>query len=109
MLFAVRKQRESVCVLCVCVSHQFLSHASDGLQISNASASACSGLQQLLSRAGDIPNDDMQFAFWLSSHMPIALSLKQDLLEMINPMQRMQRLLDILSLPAQNPHNCHVQ
>lgn len=49
-------------------------------------------VQQLLARAGDIPADDVDFAFWLSSHFPLDQEVKQELLEMTDPIGRMNRL-----------------
>lgn len=49
-------------------------------------------VQQLLARAGDIPANDVDFAFWLSSHFPLEQEVKQELLEMTDPIARLNRL-----------------
>jgi len=54
------------------------------------------GLQKLLAQAGDIPTDDVQFSFWMSSLLPISPEHKQDLLETASTAKRFMRLLHII-------------
>jgi len=53
-------------------------------------------LQRLLRQAGDIPSDDLEFSFWMSSLLPISPEHKQELLETTSTAWRFARLLYIV-------------
>jgi len=53
-------------------------------------------LQKLLGQAGDIPIDDLEFSYWLSSLLPISPEHKQELLGTTSTAWRFARLLYII-------------
>jgi len=89
--------------------------------LSSACGVMSAGLQQLLSRAGDIPSGDTEFGFWLAANMVLLLprddAMRQGLLELTSPSERMRRLHDILRNLVPNPQadmtraaaDCNVQ
>ena len=52
-----------------------------------------SELQTLLTQAGDIPDYDLEFSFWLSRFLPISPEARQKLLETTSTLDRFKLLI----------------
>lgn len=55
-------------------------------------------IKKLLTQAGDMPTDDLQFSYWMSTILPVNTDIKQELLEMTSTTRRFARILDILRI-----------
>eukprot|EP01098_Paradermamoeba_levis_P004148 TRINITY_DN179_c0_g1_i1.p1 TRINITY_DN179_c0_g1~~TRINITY_DN179_c0_g1_i1.p1 ORF type:complete len:428 (-),score=85.93 TRINITY_DN179_c0_g1_i1:211-1494(-) len=70
-------------------------------------ASTCSGVAELLERAGDMPSDGLDLSFWLAGLLPLSSKVKQDLLEMKSTMLRLKILEKVLNCSENEA--CYVQ
>jgi len=98
---------------------QFIKYSSEirGLmtEVISSASGKCEGLAKLLARAGDIPNDDEEYIYWLCGNIPIPETLKQELLEITNTNLRAIKLHEILNvfinsnIASSTQYTCSIQ